>query len=97
MLSGTILRKNKMQVILCNNCIASPVCVNTLKNGSGIIYKGDSCMLVQKLVEKKITSINNARDEILRLLKVARSDYKQHNWKKLFLVFKRIAHYVEVS
>ena len=33
---------------------------------------------------------NNARAEIFRLLKVAKSDCKQHNWEKLLLVLDRI-------
>jgi hypothetical protein len=41
--------------------------------------------------EQKELAVSHARDEILRLLEVAKSDCKQHNWKKLLLVLKRIS------
>jgi hypothetical protein len=40
--------------------------------------------------EASPTQANTARDEIFCLLKVAKSDCKQHNWEKLLLVLDRI-------
>jgi hypothetical protein len=37
---------------LCNTCLASPVCINTLKNGNGITYKGHNCKAVQLAIKK---------------------------------------------
>lgn len=46
--------------------------------------------VLQKKGAKVRQKLNSDQEEIFRLLQVARSDCKQHNWKKLLLVLNSI-------